>query len=77
MLIVPRSAIHNLMVQIVEATHQIHDQDGSRMTHGTIDELRLRLAALNAINTALNQVVWPEDQKITMPRPQQPPGPFA
>lgn len=77
MMIVSQAAIHDLMVQIVNATHMIVDQDGQRVTQGTIDDRRLRMAALNAINTAIGEVVWPGDQRINRPKPQQAPGPFA
>lgn len=77
MMIVPKHAIHELMVQIVNTTHAIIDQDGQRISHSTIDDRRLRMAALTAINTALGEVVWPEDQRIQRPKPQQAPGPFS
>ena len=77
MLIIPEPAIHSLMVAIVETSHRIVDQDGQRVTHGTIDDLKLRMAALNAVNTALGDIVWPGDRKIQRPKPLQQLGPFG
>jgi hypothetical protein len=77
MLIITKASIDRLVSAVVNETHGIVDQDGKRVTFGTLDHKQLRIAALNAISTAVNEVVWPQDQKIDMPKPVERDGPFA
>ena len=77
MLILDESSLLRLQSAIVEATHSLVDQDGQRVTLGTIDDRRLSSAALAAMLITVGQVVWPANEPIHRPRPKQSPGPFV
>lgn len=77
MLILPKAALDRLIEATVSAARNIVDQDGQRVTLGTFDPHQLRMAAINAVSTVAGQVVWPQDQRIDLPKPVEPTGPFA
>lgn len=70
MIVVPEITMKSLMTQIVEATHGLTDTAGTPQTMSTIDEPRLRMAALVAIQVATGETVWPGDRKIRLVRPR-------
>jgi hypothetical protein len=71
MIVVPEITMKNLMTQIVEATHGLTDTAGTPQTMSTIDEPRLRMAAIVAIQVATGEVVWPGDRTIRLKQPRQ------
>ena len=77
MLIAPVATLRAVQEAIVRAAHGLVDQNGEPVTLGTIDERRLAMAALNAIQAAAGDVVWPGDRTIDLPRPVRPMGIFA
>jgi hypothetical protein len=69
MMILPKATILRMQEMIARASHDMIDQDGVRVTVGTIDDRRLRMAAIAAIGIALGEMPWPQDQRIDMPKP--------
>lgn len=69
MLIAPTSALRGVQEAIVRATHGLVDQNGEPVTLGTLDERRLAMAAVCAIQSAVGDYVWPGDKQIDLPRP--------
>lgn len=66
MIILPEMAMKMLMSEIVTSCHGLVDENGVRVPIGTIDEKALRMAAISAIQSAIGDVVWPRDRKITV-----------
>jgi hypothetical protein len=68
-----------LMVQqaLVEATHGITDTNGQRVVLGTIDDRRLEMAALTALQIAAGEPIWPGNRKIVIPARQINSGVFV
>ena len=77
MLIVSAAALQDIQAALVSAMHAVTDHNGDRVILGTIDSRRLEAAAKAAITVVVGETVWPADQKITIPRPKQAPGPFV
>ena len=71
MIVIPSLALRKLMNDIVNVTHGLVDTAGNPVTTNTIADAQLRMAALNAIQTAIGDTVWPGDRKITITRRKQ------
>jgi hypothetical protein len=67
MIVASRSMLNMLMEQIVSATHSLSDHNGERIMLGTIPPERMRMAALNALQTVVGDSVWPADREIEIP----------
>lgn len=70
MLIAPVSTLRIVQEAIVRATHGLVDQNGEPVTMGTLDERRLAMAAVCAIQSAVGDYVWPADKQIDLPTPK-------
>lgn len=77
MLIAPPHVLRTVQEAIVKASHGLVNENGEPMLAGTLDEARLGLAALLAVQLAAGDVVWPGDKRIDLPRPVQQTGVFA
>lgn len=71
MLVIPVAVLSEVMQVLVQATHHLTDLAGERKQLSTIDERRLRSAALAALLVATGDSVMPGDERITVRRPRQ------
>lgn len=71
MIVFPAMALRKLMTDIINSTHALTDTAGNPVVSGTIQDSQLRMAALNAIQIATGETVWPGDRKITITRRKQ------
>ena len=76
MFIISETALLDLQASIVNVTHGLVNERGDRMSVGTIEERRLAMAALAAIQIAVGQPVWPGNEPIRIPARARLPGPF-
>lgn len=71
MIVAPELTLRDLMTQIVQAAHGLTDELGTPQVMPTIDEPRLRMAAITAMQIATGEPVWPGDRKIVIRRPDR------
>ena len=76
MLIAAPTTLLEIQNAIAMASHGLVDQNGQRVTIGTIDDRRLTMAAHIALQIAIGDVVWPADKQIEPPAPVRGSGPF-
>lgn len=76
MLIVSKFVLNDIAAKLVESTHGLVNERGDRQVQGTIDDRRLEMAALTALQIAVGEPVWPDDRAINLPRRRSLPGPF-
>lgn len=57
MLILPKSALSDVIGSLVSATHQMHNADGSELALRTYDDKTMRTAALTALFVLTGETV--------------------
>jgi len=72
--VIQPQALTALMSAIVNATHGLTDTAGDRQSIGTIDSLRLRTAALVALQIATGETIFPGDETLVIAEPKAPSG---
>ncbi len=77
MLVIGAAALMQLQSAIVAATHGLSKLEGTRAQFGTIPPAALKQAALIALQIAASETIWPGDETLNIPMPeQQSYGPF-
>jgi hypothetical protein len=71
MIVLPTSALREMMTNIVNASHALVNTAGTQVSIPTIAEPQLRMAALVALEIALGETIWPGDRKIQIERPKR------
>ena len=77
MYVVGEMVLKDIMTALVEATHSIVNEMGDHIVVGTIDDNRLRMAALQGLQIAVGDAIWPAANKIKLPKRSRLPGPFV
>lgn len=70
MLIATEAIQRRLQAAITNCAVELVDVNGDPVVLNTIDELRLRTAAMVALQIAAGETVWPANQKIPRPKPR-------
>ena len=59
MIVLPEMALNELVMRIVEATHELCDELMEPQTVGTLSHDQLKMAAVTAVQIATGKFVWP------------------
>jgi hypothetical protein len=71
MIILPGYSMRELMTAVVNATHGLVNAAGEPVVVNTIDEARLRMAAVCAIQIATGESVFPGDKRLVIEQQRQ------
>lgn len=71
MLVVSDAVVLDLMGYIANLTHTLTDSNGKRADIGTIEDQRLRMAALSAMMIAAGRPLWPDSETVVLPRQER------
>jgi len=71
LLVIPETALREVQVAIVNATHSATNVLGEKIQLATIESRTLEAAARLAIQMATGEVVWPGGERLKVPKPKQ------